>query len=864
MGRLISARTLIVLIVGTGLATAASADTITVCWDGSGDYLIIQEGIDAASDGDEVVVCDGTYTGPGNKNLDFAGKLITVRSENGPDSCTIDCEGAGRGFYFHSGETAASVVDGFTITNGNADVGGAIYWTSGDEWYETSPTITNCWILGNTALNGGGLSGFKCLDYKATIANCLVAGNSATGTDIWSGGGGIHHSWCDLEIRNCIIANNWAAGSGGGINSVVAGLIIRNCTIAGNQADGEWGGGGVYVNAFTWLVMANCTVTRNEAVCGGGVSFEWGDDSDVISDSVLWANTWEQIFGGEPSVRYCDVQGGWPGEGNIDTDPLFASGPLGDYYLSQMAAGQDVDSPCVNAGSDTAENLGLDTRTTRTDQVPDSGIVDMGYHYPIVCLGDLDGDGDIDLSDLAQLLSNYGTTSGACYADGDLDGDGDVDLDDLAALLAVYGTECTMAGDNCDNPLRITLSSQDLPYAEVNTTCGRGNDYEGTCLSDFDTGEDLIYELTILETMEVDIVVNPHDAYWTAVAVSDTCPPGATCLAYTCGYSDVRIIPSLVLDPGVYYVMVDSQAPDCIDELTLIIRDALPCDIDCPPGADLETEACGEDLNGGCGAMPPAFEPITCGETVCGTVWAEDYMRDTDWYEVTVTEATRFTWHIVSEFPAVIGLVETDPPGSGNCNDMTGYLNPWDIDSACANATITTDLLPPGTYWFHVSHNEFYCDPCGQKNDYVATLTCETLSGPGDDCNDPVVVTLSNDSLPRAVLGTTCGRGNDYEDTCLEQWDGGEDFICEVHVTEEMVITIVLGTFDTDWTGVAIDDTCPPGNSCLAYSTAGDNEYWQHTEMVHLVPGTYYVIVDTWPSPNCIPVFELIFDYPPP
>jgi hypothetical protein len=144
----------VVLTIGV---VSAYGDTIYVCWDGSGDYLTIQEGIDATQDGDEVVVCDGTYTGAGNRDLDFHGKAITVRSANGPEDCIIDCEGSEpdphRGFKFHRGETIASVVDGFTIQNGYAPyesacgtVGGGILCMD-----SSNPTISHCVITKNSA-----------------------------------------------------------------------------------------------------------------------------------------------------------------------------------------------------------------------------------------------------------------------------------------------------------------------------------------------------------------------------------------------------------------------------------------------------------------------------------------------------------------------------------------------------------------------------------------------------------------------------------------------------------------------------------------------------------------------------------------
>ena len=128
------------------VASTSIAATHYIKADGTGDYTTIQDGITASVAGDTVLLAAGTYTGVGNRDIDFLGKAITVTSESGPDVTIIDCETLGRGFYFHNGESEDAFVSGFTITNGRVrDQGGGIYCIN------SSPTIIDCIIINNIA-----------------------------------------------------------------------------------------------------------------------------------------------------------------------------------------------------------------------------------------------------------------------------------------------------------------------------------------------------------------------------------------------------------------------------------------------------------------------------------------------------------------------------------------------------------------------------------------------------------------------------------------------------------------------------------------------------------------------------------------
>ncbi len=251
--------------------------TSTWCVDGSVTYTTgdgtswtsafqtIQSGIDeatAAGGYQLVLVADGTYSGAGNVNLDFGGADIYLRAEDlyGTGTWAIDCQVSGCGFLFDDGESSDAVVDGFTITNGSALLGGGIYCELG-----SSPTIKNCTISNCNAAEGGGI--YCESGCNPVIVNCTITGNLAGGA---SDGGGIYlYDNCSATITNCTITNNTADGNGGGIyvsdNSI---LTLAKSTVAGNYA--EFDGGGIYFDSFSTVVITDSDISDNEANDGDG------------------------------------------------------------------------------------------------------------------------------------------------------------------------------------------------------------------------------------------------------------------------------------------------------------------------------------------------------------------------------------------------------------------------------------------------------------------------------------------------------------------------------------------------------------------------------------------------------------------
>jgi hypothetical protein len=332
----------------------------------------IQDAVDAAVAGDEIVVTNGVYaTGGPDGNRVAVDKPLRLRSVNGPQFTTID------GAYSVRCVSLASAVSlsGFTLTNGRAHYGAGLFCES------TNTMVSNCVVSGNSvsvnvyvprnqtfvmSISGGGA-------YGGTLNDCILSGNHAFAfvsgfgvAEVFARGGGTY----GCIVNNCALTGNDVGAQGCCENSYFDAYgggafrcTLNNCTLTGNSASAGDAGG-----AAAECVLNNCTLTGNSAYSAGGAS------GSTLNNCIVYFNTAPQ----EPNYNFstlnysCTTPQPTTGVGNITNAPLFIDQAPGNLHLQST-------SPCINAGWNAFAAAGPDL-----DGNPRivGGTVDMGaYEY---------------------------------------------------------------------------------------------------------------------------------------------------------------------------------------------------------------------------------------------------------------------------------------------------------------------------------------------------------------------------------------------------------------------------------------------------------------------------------------------------
>jgi hypothetical protein len=383
----------------------------------------------------------------------------------------------------------------------------------------------------------------------------------------------------------------------------------------------------------------------------------------------------------------------------------------------------DLTPPCGDAPGACCHADGTCTITACCDCEPT-----LPGCAPEVCLGDLNCDGRINAADI-WCLSEFPPPEcnpDACLPNWDCNGNGAYDFGDIDCLMLVLADGCNWGpcappprciGDmNCDgyvdfgdiNPFVLYLSDIDgwvEAFPNCNTTNGDINS-DGTCVSFTDINP----FVSLLTSNPLPIICSqPPGTYWAG--------PNTSC-----------------------------EGTDC-------------CIVVVPPGAPhLENEPsdCAPDtFNGGCIITPPLFSPIQNGWTVYGQSGTFESggssYRDTDWYQVMVTEPTNFTVTVEAEFDVMVLAYRAGPNPSQPCDDdrdvAAPAMPPAGGHNKCTPVVLATRCLPAGTYWFVVTPASFSGVPCGA--DYKITL----------ETNGPCAPISCADCPPGAYLeGTNIGQ----------------------------------------------------------------------------------------------------------
>jgi hypothetical protein len=283
--------------------------------DGSGDFPTIQDAIIASSDGDIIELLDGTFTGPGNRAIDFYDKAVTLRSNSGnPESCVLDAQNKNLGFVFHRGETRSSRIENITITNGNhGPAGGAILINL------ASPSIDGCVFRSNLARYGAAVA---IGGGSPLFTDCLFELNEAV-----EEGGSAYCNNAEPKFVRCIFRGN-SAFRGAAIFLYTSPALIESCTFFENTEILE--DGGVICCWFSsFPTITQTIIAFNPALAVG----------QRLQEDIAYADC-SDIFGNSGGDWVQGVQNQGDVDGNLSVDPQFCDQVEGNLTL-------DEESPCA-------------------------------------------------------------------------------------------------------------------------------------------------------------------------------------------------------------------------------------------------------------------------------------------------------------------------------------------------------------------------------------------------------------------------------------------------------------------------------------------------------------------------------------
>jgi len=159
----------------------------------------------------------------------------------------------------------------------------------------------------------------------------------------------------------------------------------------------------------------------------------------------------------------------------------------------------------------------------------------------------------------------------------------------------------------------------------------------------------------------------------------------------------------------------------CVSAATLLCAQP-QCPFDCDSFSTPEGEHCGADTNGGCNSVPPVFGAVACEEIICGLTWADGNFRDTDWFQITLTQPTTIELGICTEIPMVMGIVATG--GVPDCA-LASQLGPYTLAPACLCVSFST-VVPAGTWWIFAAPQTFLGYPCATgPHRYQLYVSCQ-------------------------------------------------------------------------------------------------------------------------------------------